>query len=71
MFLILSELTDEISRISAAKDMRKAFEDLLILCQSWLNEKSSENVSMYKHEPLLSSAIEQLLQQLKVMNQSR
>lgn len=62
---IISEIGNEITRLVGLRANRKEFEDLLGTCQSWLKDKSFENVTS-KYEPLLSSSAEILLQNLKV-----
>jgi len=61
-------LLAEISRVTTARDTRRAFEELLASSQAWLIEKAAENLSNAKFEPFSSEAIENLLFEFKVIN---
>lgn len=63
---IISEIANEIARLAGSRANRKELENLLVNCQSWLKDKSLENVVTSKYEPLLSSTAESSLQNLKV-----
>lgn len=64
---MISEIANEIARLTGSRANRKEFEDLLLICRSWLKDKSLENVTS-KYEPLLSATAESSLQNLKVIN---